>query len=161
MRRFLPYPLLSLAILLFWLLLSGISPGQILLGSLIALFCGQAMTRLQQKKICIRRWHLLPVLFWRVLCDIIASNFAVAKIILTGGRKKAPSGFIIVQLSLHNRMAVALLACIITATPGTAWIAYDYRSSKLLLHILNLVEESYWHNLVKTRYESLLAEIFA
>jgi len=50
MRRFLPYPLLSLAILLFWLLLSGISPGQILLGSLVALFCGQAMTRLQQKK---------------------------------------------------------------------------------------------------------------
>ncbi|KAA6204579.1 MAG: Na+/H+ antiporter subunit E [Candidatus Tokpelaia sp.] len=161
MRKLLPYPLLSLAILAMWLLLSGAGLGQVLLGSFVALFCGLAMTKLKQKKIYIHHWRLLPILLWRVLHDIILSNFTVAKIILTGGRAKHPSGFIILQLSLKNRMAIALLACIITATPGTAWIAYDHRNSRLILHILDLAEETYWHKLIKTRYESLLLEIFA
>lgn len=161
MAKILPYPLLSAAIWLMWLLLSGFNFGQMLLGALAAVICGLAMTRLKQRKIRLRRPHLLPLLFWRVSGDIILSNLAVAKIVLTGGRAKHPSGFITLRLSLQNRAAIAVLACIITATPGTVWIAYDRRSSRLILHILDLVEEAYWHNLVKTRYESLLSEIFA
>lgn len=161
MSRFLPYPLLSLAILAMWLLLSGHSPGQLLLGSAVALFCGLAMTRLQQKKMRLRNLHLLAVLGFRVFCDVISSNLAVAKIILTRGKAKYPSGFIILQLSLRDRMAIACLACILTATPGTAWIAYDRRSGRLILHVLDLAEEAYWHRLIKSRYENLLSEIFA
>lgn len=160
-RKILPYPLLSAAVLAMWLLLSGAARGQILLGSIIAIFCGLVMTQLQQRKIHMRNTRLLPILLWRIVCDILSSNIAVAKIIITGGKKKHPSGFIILNISLKNHMAIAILSCILTATPGTAWIAYNRRSGKLILHILDLQEEAYWHNHIKKRYENLLAEIFS
>jgi len=161
MAKILPYPLLSLAIWLMWLLLAGFTAGQALLGAAVALFCGLAMTRLTPRKRHLRRPGLLPLLAGRVAADVVKSNFAVMKIILTGGKSKHPSGFIMVPLRLTNRLAVALLACILTATPGTAWIAYDRRSGRLILHILDLFDESYWQETIKTRYENLLLEIFA
>ena len=36
---------------------------------------------------------------------------------------------------------LAVLACIITATPGTAWAGYDARSSVLTIHVLDLVDD--------------------
>jgi len=66
----------------------------------------------------------------------------------------------VVSLDLQDSTGLAVLACIITVTPGTVWIAYDSKSSELLLHVLGLTDEAYWRNLIKHRYENLLAEIF-
>jgi len=161
MAKILPYPLLSLAIWLMWLILSGFTAGQALLGAAVALFCGLAMTRLKQQKQHLRRPDLALLLAGRVIIDVIAANFAVAKIILTGGKSKRPSGFVIIKLQLTNRMAIAALACILTAAPGTAWIAYDRRSNRIILHILDSADAAYWQKLIHRRYETLLLEIFA
>lgn len=160
MKKFFPYPLLSLFVLFMWLLLSGFTVGQFLLGSAVCVIAGLSMVHLQPEKTHIRNWHLIPKLFFRVLIDITRSNLAVAYIILTRGRKKHQDGFMIIPLDLKNRMGLIVLAGIITSTPGTVWVGYDNKKGKLLLHVLDLTDEVYWRNLIKKRYESLLLEIF-
>jgi multicomponent K+:H+ antiporter subunit E len=53
-----------------------------------------------------------------------------------------------------------VLACIITATPGTSWAGYDSSSGRLTMHILDLVAEETWIRTIKERYERRLLEIF-
>ncbi len=43
---------------------------------------------------------------------------------------------------------------------GTAWIEYDQGTGVVLIHILDLVDEAAWVDLIKNRYEALLLEIF-
>ena len=63
-------------------------------------------------------------------------------------------------MRLRDPAALALLAIIITATPGTAWLEYDADTGVLLLHIFDLVDEAQWRDLILNRYESRLLEIF-
>ena len=57
-------------------------------------------------------------------------------------------------------MGLAILAVIVTATPGSAWIEYNPARGLLLLHVFDLVDEATWVDQVKNRYEHLLMEIF-
>ena len=100
------------------------------------------------------RQHLAGI----VVGDIIRSNFAVARIILYN--KKRVAGFVKVPLDLRNINGLAILACIITATPGTIWVQFNRVDGVLLVHVLDLVDEDEWVRLIKNRYESLLMEIF-
>ena len=53
-----------------------------------------------------------------------------------------------------------MLSCIITSTPGTAWVEYAPDTGVLLIHVLDLVAKDEWIALIKNRYESMLMEIF-
>jgi multicomponent K+:H+ antiporter subunit E len=53
-----------------------------------------------------------------------------------------------------------VLACIITSTPGTAWARYDSARGVLTMHILDLIDEREWVDIIKQRYERRLLEIF-
>ncbi len=77
-----------------------------------------------------------------------------------GGRKVGKSGFMTIPLDLRDPMGLAILAIIITGTPGTAWIDYNSARNILILHVFDLVDETAWLNLIKNRYEYLLQEIF-
>ena len=127
----------------------------------MALVAGKSMSALQPAKPRIRRWDLIPRLFGIVLLDIVRSNLAVAGLILTGGRHgQRRSGFVEIPLELRDPTALAILAVIVTTTPGTAWMEYDARRDAVLLHVFDLVDEAEWIGLIKGRYESLLLEIF-
>ena len=39
---------------------------------------------------------------------------------------------------------LAVLACIVTATPGTSWAHYEAAANVLTLHVLDLVDEEAW-----------------
>jgi multicomponent K+:H+ antiporter subunit E len=161
MSRLVPYPLLTLALILMWLLLNRFTPGHLLLGIVVAVVAGKSMSALQPAKPRIRRWDLLPQLVVTVLFDIVRSNLAVAGLILTGGRHgRRRSGFLEIPLQLRDPTGLAILAVIITATPGTAWMEYDARRDTVLLHVFDLIDESAWIDLIKGRYEALLREIF-
>jgi len=161
MSRLLPYPILSAGLLLMWLLLNRFSLGHLLLGSAVAIVAGRSMSALQPAKPRIRRWDLIARLGVTVLRDIVRSNWDVARLILSGGRHGARrSGFIEIPLELRDPTALALLAVIVTATPGTAWMQYDASRDTVLLHIFDLIDESDWIVLIKNRYERLLLEIF-
>ncbi len=57
-------------------------------------------------------------------------------------------------------MALAVLAVVVTSTPGTAWLEYNSLNRTVLIHVLDLVDEAEWQTLIKGRYEALLMEIF-
>jgi multicomponent K+:H+ antiporter subunit E len=160
MSRILPYPLLAFSLLVMWILLNGLSLGHVLLGSVVAIGAARAMSALQPAKPRLRRWGLLLPLFGAVMIDIVRSNIAVAGIILSAGRRPRTAGFVFIPLELRDPTGLAVLACILTSTPGTAWVEYRSSTGTLLLHVLDLIDEKDWIELIKTRYERLLLEIF-
>jgi multicomponent K+:H+ antiporter subunit E len=161
MTRVLPHPLLAAALTLMWLLLNRFSLGHLLLGTAIALVAGQAMAALVPVRPRIRRWDLVARLFARVMRDILRSNFDVALLILPTPRAaRRRSGFVEIDLTLREPTALAVLAVILTATPGTAWIDYDAARGRLLIHVFDLVDEDAWRDYVVDHYERLLREIF-
>ena len=161
MSRLLTYPVLTASLLAMWLSLNGLSLGQILLGGAVAIAASNVTAALRPSRLRIRRWHLLPRLVAIVLLDIWRSNIAVARLILRRDPTRRKSGFVVVPLELKDPVGLAILACIVTSTPGTAWVEHDSESSKLLLHVLDLVDEADWIDLIKNRYERLLLEILA
>ncbi len=143
-----------------WLILNGFSFGQLLLGIIVALFGGWVMRLFEPEKITIKSWSAIFQLFFHVFIDSIISNVSVACLVLTKRFRKQQSGFIVVPISLESRTALAILACIISATPGTVWIAYNRKNKELLLHVLNFKNGCDYQELIKKRYEKLLLEIF-
>lgn len=161
MTRWLPFPLLSACLLAMWLLLNQtVAVGHVLLGVVIALCGPWAMLALQPTRARPRRPGTIIRLFFVVLSDIIRSNIAVARIILSPGRRRQTSGFLSIPLELRNPYGLAVLACIITSTPGTLWVDFDSANGILTIHILDLVDENAWIDIIKGRYERLLLEIF-
>ncbi|MBX3597142.1 MAG: Na+/H+ antiporter subunit E [Rhizobiaceae bacterium] len=160
MSRLLPYPLMTASLLLMWLLLNGMTIGHLALGIPIAILASRTMSALQPSKPRIRRWIAIPKLVGIVALDVLRSNIAVARFILTTPKATSRSGFVSIPLTIQDRTALAVLACIVTSTPGTAWIEYRSRKNVLLLHVLDVGDEQVWIDLVQDRYEPLLMEIF-
>lgn len=161
MRRVVPYPLMTVCLVIMWLLLNqSMSLGNILLGTAVALLALKGLAALQPEQPRIRFSTAIPRLAFVVLADILRSNLAVGRIILFGSPRARRSGFIELPLEMRNRYGLALLGVIITATPGTLWMQYDPARSLLLIHVLDLVDEDEWIKLIKHRYERLLMEIF-
>jgi multicomponent K+:H+ antiporter subunit E len=99
-------------------------------------------------------------LLWLVLADIVRSNLAVARIVLRRGTRGRTSGFLSMPLELRHPGALAALACIVTATPGTSWARYDAARHVLTIHVLDLIDEQAWLDTFKQHYERRLLEIF-
>lgn len=160
MRRFIPYPMLALGLFVMWLLLTqSFSPAQILLGAIVAFLAVHAMAALRVESPRFGSPRAVVALMFDILFDIVRSNFAVARIVLFP-RGKRVAGFVRFPLELRDRNGLAVLALIITATPGTVWVQFDRARGVLLVHVLDLVDEEAWVRLIKQRYETRLMEIF-
>jgi multicomponent K+:H+ antiporter subunit E len=158
-RRAIPFPLLALALLAMWILLTGFSPGHILFGALIAVMVSRTMLSLRPERPTLRLGRAAVRLALIVFIDIIRSNIAVAKIILLRPPERN-SGFIELSTALRSPDALAMLSIIITATPGSLWVQHDAHRHIILIHVLDLVDEQEWTRLIQERYEKLLIEIF-
>jgi len=160
LKRILPYPLLSLSLLVMWLLLNqSLGLGQILLGAFIAVMAGLVTAALDPPKPKVRSYLAILKLLWVVVIDVLRSNIEVVGVILSG-RSRETNRFIEIPLELRDRVGLTILACIITATPGSAWLNYDSFRGVVLIHVLDLQDEAVWIATVKQRYEALLLEIF-
>lgn len=160
MKRWIPYPLLAGSLLLMWFLLTqSFSIGQLVLGAATALLATWAMTALRPERVKIKSLRPVTRLLGIVLIDIVRSNIAVARIILFRPRNRI-ADFVSLPLDLRDPHGLAVLALIITATPGTMWIQFDRTKETLLVHVLDLVDREAWIGLIKGRYEALLLEIF-
>jgi multicomponent K+:H+ antiporter subunit E len=162
MRRLLPFPLASAGLLVLWLLLNQtLSPGHLLLGGVVALMGGWLLTALEPPKARLRRLAAIFRLAGLVAADIVRSNIAVAQIVLGIKERDRTSGFVRIPLDLRSPYGLAILACIITSTPGTLWVSFDEASGWLTIHVLDLIDERQWIRTIKGRYERLLLEICA
>lgn len=161
MKRLVPYPLLSVLLLLFWLILNqSVSLGHILLGIVLAIGAGLALSALRVPKVRIRNIRAIATLTIMVLCDVVRSNIAVAKLVMKPGKSRYTSGFISMRIDMRNPYGLTALAIIITSTPGTIWVNFDSATGMLLIHVLDLVDEETWIDTIKHGYERLLMEIF-
>ncbi len=159
MRRWLPHPLMAASILAAWLVLrQSLTPGTVLVGLVLAWLLSRLWARLEPPAVHLRRAGLLLALGMRVFVDIVASNWAVARLIVM--RRPHASGFVAIPLKLTHPPALAMLATIVTATPGTIWVSHDSRRHRLLIHILDTASEAVLVHNIKQRYEPPLLEIF-
>jgi multicomponent K+:H+ antiporter subunit E len=161
MRRLLPSPLLSTGLLLLWILLvQSVSAGTLVLGLAQAIFWPAVTTRLRPVPVRARKPLTMLRLFARVVVSMLRSNAEVARIILTRASRDVPSGFVYVPLDLKDPNGLAVLAMIITFTPGTVWVQLSADRRRLLMHVLAIDDEAALVERVKQRYERPLMEIF-
>jgi multicomponent K+:H+ antiporter subunit E len=152
---------LWLVLLALWLLLNQtLAPGQVLLGALLAFGGVLALRALQGSAAPMRHSAAIAQLLLLVLADVVRSNLAVARLVLYRGTRKRVAGFVHMPLALRHPAALAVLACIITATPGTSWARLDRSRNVLIIHVFDLIDEQQWMQAFKQRYETRLMEIF-
>ena len=155
------FPLLWLALVAMWLVLNrSFAVGDAMLGAIVALGAVAALARLRSASTRYRRPMTVVKLAGVVLLDIVRSNLAVAAIVLRPGTRGRVAGFVDIPLDIRHPAALAALACIITATPGTAWAKYDSLENVLTIHVLDLVDGRALAHAIKDRYEAKLKEVF-
>jgi len=153
---------LFLALLASWLLLQqSLAATDLLAGLAIAAAATLAYARLRAAAPRPRfRPRAMLELAALLVDDVVRSNFAVARIVLGRGGDGRTAGFLTVPLELRDPRGLAVLACIVTATPGTSWAGFDAERNVLTLHVLDLRDEAEFVREFKTRYERPLQEIF-
>ncbi|WP_427999981.1 Na+/H+ antiporter subunit E [Acidovorax sp.] len=160
-KRILPAPVLSLALLALWLLLNrSVSAGHIVLGGVLALAIPLLTAGLRPLPVRIRAPGAVLRLALAVMADTVQSNIAVSRLLLSPGRRRHPSGFVQIPLELRDANALAVLAVIVSIAPGTAWAELSVDRSMLMLHVLEVDDAQAVAVQIKQRYERPLMEIF-
>ncbi|MFP5466047.1 MAG: Na+/H+ antiporter subunit E [Gammaproteobacteria bacterium] len=161
MKRLLPSPWLSLGIFGGWLLLNrSLSPGQVLLGLLVALVMPLLMAPLRPTPGPLRRWDTLIRLILRVGLDVVRSGIEVAHGVVIGRRRPPRGRFVDIPLELRNVNGLAALSMITAVIPGTVWCELAPDHSALRLHVFDLKDEAAFIAHYKAGYERPLKEIF-
>ncbi|TAM10798.1 MAG: Na+/H+ antiporter subunit E [Nevskiaceae bacterium] len=159
MKRWLPHPLLSFALLAMWLLLQhSLAPTDVLLGLILAGLIPRLWARLEPPALRLASGFVALRLALRVAGDILWSNLMVMRRIWSR-RAEPASGFVTIPLELRDPWGLAVLAAIISATPGTVWVSHDARRQLLVIHVLELVDAATSAGTIKQRYERPLMEI--
>lgn len=106
-----------------------------------------------------RRWgrvlHLAGVVLW----DIVVSNVVVARTVLSPWARPQPA-WLELPYTLQHPGAVALLASIVTMTPGTVSCEVDEARQVLVVHLLDGADPAAAGAQIHQRYEAALKEIF-
>ncbi len=156
-----PWLLVSGLTTMWLLLVDRVTFGQLLLGLVVSMTMTFGFRSVRPLIPRLRHPGSALRLIGRVFIDIVRSNYAVARIVLglTGGRE-IHSAFVDVPLDMRDPHGLAVLAAIVTSTPGTVWANLSVDGTTLTLHVLDLRDESAWIDTIKQRYEKLLMEIF-
>lgn len=161
LRRIVPSPLCSLALLAAWLMLAR-TPGAVDLavGAALAigvphLFPGLRVQGTRPRRPVVALRYVLTV------CrDVIRSNFAVGWGSLRWGARRPAHAFVVVPLELRDPVGLSVLAMVTTIVPGTVWSELALDRSAVLLHVWDVPDEPAFVAYYKARYEHPLREIF-
>ncbi|NLC00414.1 MAG: Na+/H+ antiporter subunit E [Pseudomonas formosensis] len=160
MKRWLPSPLISLALLVLWLMLNQtLAPAHMLLGALVGLVVPLLIAPLRPTPVRVSRPLTVIRLTLYSLIEILRLCFNVCVLILFGG-DRLNTQFIRIPLDLRDPHGLAVLACIINSTPGTVWVEIIPGTNDLALHVFDLHDANWWVNMIKTKLEQPLIEIF-
>lgn len=161
LRRLVPTPLLSLALLALWVLLArSFGVGQILLGLVVALAVPHMTAGFRPDDMTVRRPLAILRFVATVGYDVLRSNVEVGWGVLVWRWRPARSGFVLIPLELRSPYGLAALAMVTTVVPGTVWSEIALDRSALLLHVWDVDDEERFAARFKARYERPLMEIF-
>ena len=160
MKRWFPTPLISIALLLLWLMLNQtIAPAHLLLGAIIGIAVPLLIAPLRPTPVRVSRPLTVVRLTIYSLIEILRSCFNVCTLILFR-KDRLNTQFIRIPLDLRDPHGLAVLACIINSTPGTVWVEIIPGSRDLALHVFDLHDADWWVDMIKTKLERPLIEIF-
>jgi len=160
-KRLIPSPPLSLALFVVWLLLNqSLHLATVLLAAVLAVVVPLITKGLRPAPVRMRRPWLALRLTGKVLQDLLHSALTVGRALLTRRTRQIRSAFVEVPLTVRDPNALAVLAMIFCLAPGTAWGELSFDRSKLLLHVFDLQDEAAFIEMIRTRYERPLMEIF-
>lgn len=158
-QRWVPHPFVSVIVFFSWLMLAhSFAAGSIVMALILAITIPR-MVRLFIEYTHDIHWVLALKLSGVVLWDIVKSNFIVAKQVLGPMQQLHPKWFR-VPLETEHEQVNALLAMIITTTPGTVSAGLDQERSNILVHALNTQDIEAEIATIKQRYEQPLMQIF-
>jgi multicomponent K+:H+ antiporter subunit E len=160
LQRMWPRPRLSFFLWVLWLfLVNSFSPGQMLLGAILAWLIpwGTQQYWPEQARLA-RPWRLIPYV-GMVTWDILTANLAVARLIIGPSSKLQPA-LVELPLDLDSPFALTILASTISLTPGTVSASLSPDRRTLLIHALHVTDEAALVQGIKARYEAPLKEIF-
>lgn len=160
MKSWFPHPWLSVLLLLVWqLLMNGVSAGSLIMGAVLGLLIPILTHLFWPDPPKLHRPLLFIGFGLRVLSDILIANFEVAKLILGSSRRLQPA-FVVYPLDLRNEFAISLLATTVSLTPGTVSADISEDHCSLLIHGLDVPDEGDLIDTIKQRYEKPLMEMF-
>ena len=160
-KRLVPAPLLSAALLALWLALAReTSLGQILLGLALALAVPMVTASLRTTLVRVRRPLTVVRFILTVGHDVVLSNFEVAWGVVAWRWRKPFARFVTIPLELRDPHGLAALAMVTTVVPGTVWSELALDRSAVMLHVWNVDDEAAFVARYKARYERPLQEIF-
>ncbi|KZC98991.1 MULTISPECIES: Na+/H+ antiporter subunit E [unclassified Thalassospira] len=161
MKRYLPHPLLTLALLIVWVfLVNEISAGAVIFGLILAIIIPLITANFWPDRPRVRNAYAICEYGLIVMWDIIVANVIVAGLILFRKTESLDSKSVVVPLDLTSPEAITTLAGTITMTPGTVTIDLSADAKSLLVHCLHAPDPQSVVDDIKNRYERRLKEIF-
>ncbi|MDR0182070.1 Na+/H+ antiporter subunit E [Lysobacter arvi] len=161
LRRIVPLPGLSLALLALWLLLArSASAGQLALGLLVALAIPVLVAKFWPVTTRVRRPLTILRYALRVCGDVVHSNLVVAWGVVRWRWHRPAFKFVVIPLDLHDPVGLAVLSMVTTVVPGTVWSELAVDRSAMLLHVWDAPDADAFVARYKARYEAPLREIF-
>ena len=152
-------PVMSVLLGACWLLLQqSVDVGNLItavvLGWGLPKLIGGFMGPASRPKAWARALHLVGM----VLKDIVMSNIAVARLVLNPRSQPSP-GWVQVPMTVQEPLSRALLASIITMTPGTLSAVVDEEARCIWVHALDCQDPAGIAADIDQRYQQPLKEI--
>lgn len=162
LKRFLPHPLLTLALTIVWVfLLNDFSVGGIVLGFILGVALAAFTSSFWPDRSRVRNFPAILEYVVVVVWDILVANVQVAWIVLTKSNATIRPAFITVPLEIRAPEAITVLAGTITMTPGTVSADLSADGRAILVHCLHTDDPQGVARDIKARYETRLKEIFS
>jgi multicomponent K+:H+ antiporter subunit E len=152
-------PVLSVLVGGTWLLLQqAVDPGNVLTAVVLGWLLPRVVGGFLGSSARPRAWGQAGRLFLIVLRDIVMSNISVAKLVLNPAARPTPA-WVQVPLRVQQPVAQALLASIITMTPGTVSAVVDEDAHCIWVHALDCSDAQAVADDIDQRYQQPLMEI--
>lgn len=160
MKRWLPHPWVSAFVAAAWILLQGsFAPANLLWAAVLGIGLPWLAAAFPGESRPVRVGLAALRLGAVVLKDIVTANIAVARIVLSPRFVPQPA-WVRVPVSLQDPRGIALLATIVTNTPGTVSCVVDEDRREILVHALHAPDPQAVADEIAQRYERPLKEIF-
>ncbi len=159
LARVFPHPALSVLLGLSWLALNHSLAVVHLLAALLLAWWLPRLLRGFLVEASALHWPSVLPLMGVVLWDIVVSNITVARITL-GSLKTLQPAWVPVALHSDHPRVNAILASIITMTPGTVSAVVHVQRREILVHALNCGDPAALAREIRLRYEAPLLRIF-
>ena len=162
LERYLPHPLLTLALVALWVaLINSFSFGVVLMGVVLGLIIPISTSHYWPERPKIKSPLRALAFVMLLIYDVAVANIQVAFLVLFRNPEKLRSRWVVVPLDLTSPEGITALAATITLTPGTVSSDFSADGRVLLVHCLDAADDQSVVDNIKQRYESRIKAIFS